>query len=59
VARLVGQGYTDRQIAAELVISVGTAGVHVHHILEKLGLRSRWQVADWARRQEAAESSAD
>jgi non-specific serine/threonine protein kinase len=58
VARLVGRGYTDRQIAAELVISVGTAGVHVHHILEKLGLRSRWQVADWARRQGIAEPSA-
>jgi non-specific serine/threonine protein kinase len=59
VARLVGRGYTDRQIAAELVISVGTAGVHLHHILEKLGLRSRWQVADWARRHEVAEPSAD
>jgi DNA-binding NarL/FixJ family response regulator len=59
VARLVGRGYTDRQIAAELVISVGTAGVHVHHILEKLGLRSRWQVADWARRKGTAEPSAD
>jgi DNA-binding CsgD family transcriptional regulator len=59
VARLVGRGYTDRQIAEELVISVGTVGVHVHHILEKLGLRSRWQVADWARRQGMAELSAD
>jgi non-specific serine/threonine protein kinase len=59
VARLVGRGYTDRQIAEELVISVGTAGVHVHHILEKLGLRSRWQVADWARRQGTAEPSTD
>jgi non-specific serine/threonine protein kinase len=54
VARLVGHGYTDRQIAIELVITVGTASVHVHHILEKLGLRSRWQVADWAQRQEVA-----
>jgi non-specific serine/threonine protein kinase len=59
VARLVGRGYTDRQIADELVISVGTAGVHVHHILEKLGLRSRWQVADWARGQGVAETATD
>ena len=27
-------------------LSVGTISVHVHHILQKLGLRSRWQVAD-------------
>ncbi len=48
VARLVAQGYTDRQIADELTITEGTAGVHVHHILEKLGFRSRYQVVDWA-----------
>ncbi|MDP8923451.1 MAG: LuxR C-terminal-related transcriptional regulator [Chloroflexota bacterium] len=59
VARLVGRGYTDRQIAEALVISVGTAGVHMHHILEKLGLRSRWQVAEWARRKGLGEPSDD
>ena len=48
VARLLAQGYTDRQIAAALTIAVGTVGVHVHHILAKLGLHSRWQVAAWA-----------
>lgn len=48
VARLLAQGYTDRQIAQELTITEGTAGVHVHRILEKLGLRSRVQVVDWA-----------
>ena len=46
VARLLAQGYTDRQIAAALTIAVSTAGVHVHHVLAKLGLRSRWQVTD-------------
>ena len=40
--------YFDRQIAAALTITIGTAGVHVHHLLAKLGLRSRWQAADWA-----------
>ena len=49
VVRLIGGGYTNRQIAAELVITVGTAGVHIEHILRKLDLRSRHQVADWAR----------
>jgi predicted ATPase/DNA-binding CsgD family transcriptional regulator len=48
VARLIGHGYSNRRIAEELVISVGTAGVHVEHILRKLDLQSRHQVADWA-----------
>lgn len=47
VARLVAQGYTDRQIAEDLFLSVGTVGVHVHHILRKLELRSRFEVAAW------------
>ncbi len=42
------KGYTDRRIADGLTITEGTAGVHVHRILEKLGLRSRVQVVDWA-----------
>ena len=49
VACLIGQGYSNRQIADELVITVGTAGIHVEHILRKLELRSRHQVATWAR----------
>jgi DNA-binding CsgD family transcriptional regulator len=47
VARLLGQGYTDRQIADALFVSVGTVGVHVHHILRKLDLHSRHAVAVW------------
>ena len=30
------------------MITAGTAGLHVAHILEKLGFRSRAQVAVWA-----------
>ncbi len=48
VARLLARGLTNRQIAEELTITEGTAGVHVVHILNKLGFNSRWQVADWA-----------
>jgi non-specific serine/threonine protein kinase len=49
VAALIGAGcHTDRQIAARLTITSGTAGVHVQGILEKLGLHSRWQIAAWA-----------
>jgi non-specific serine/threonine protein kinase len=46
VVRLLAAGYTDRQIASALGITPGTAAVHVHHVLRKLGLRSRWQVGD-------------
>ena len=47
VARLLAAGQTDRQIAETLFVSIGTVGTHVHHILQKLDLRSRVQVADW------------
>jgi DNA-binding NarL/FixJ family response regulator len=48
VAALLAQGMSNREIAATLVISESTAEVHVKHILNKLGLRSRSQVAAWA-----------
>jgi predicted ATPase/DNA-binding CsgD family transcriptional regulator len=47
VARLVARGLTNKQIAAELILSPGTVRTHVEHILEKLSLRSRSQVAVW------------
>src|SRR5438876_5555830 len=51
VAALLLERMTDRQIAERLVITEGTAGVHVSHILNKLGFHSRAEVASWARRQ--------
>jgi len=48
VAALVGRGLTNRQIAETLVISVGTAALHVQHVFSKLGLHSRSQLAVWA-----------
>ena len=48
VAGLIARGLTDRQIAEDLVITTGTASNHVVHILDKLGFRSRAQVAAWA-----------
>ncbi|MGH2352397.1 MAG: tetratricopeptide repeat protein, partial [Chloroflexota bacterium] len=47
VAVLIARGYTNRQIARELVITEGTAANHVIHILNKLGFSSRAQVAAW------------
>jgi non-specific serine/threonine protein kinase len=48
VAVLVARGLTNPQIAAELVITRGTAANHVKHILARLGLDSRVQIAAWA-----------
>jgi non-specific serine/threonine protein kinase len=48
VARLIAAGRSNKQIAAELVISQRTAENHVEHILTKLGFTSRAQVAAWA-----------
>jgi predicted ATPase/DNA-binding NarL/FixJ family response regulator len=47
VARLVAGGRSNKEIAARLVISQRTAEGHVEHILAKLGLTSRAQVAAW------------
>jgi non-specific serine/threonine protein kinase len=56
VARLLAAGCrTDRQLAVRLTVTPSTAGVHVQHILEKLGLHSRWQIADWVASQGMAE----
>ena len=47
VALLITRGYTSRGIAGELHITERTARTHVAHILTKLGMRSRAQVAAW------------
>jgi non-specific serine/threonine protein kinase len=47
IAGLMASGLTNREIAARLVISEGTAEVHVKHVLSKLGLKSRGEVAGW------------
>jgi Bacterial regulatory proteins, luxR family len=39
------RGYTNREIAGELVISVKTASVHVSHILQKLDAPNRREAA--------------
>jgi DNA-binding CsgD family transcriptional regulator len=49
-------GKSNRQIADALVISEGTVEVHVKHILSKLGLRSRAQVAAWSVQHEVSTS---
>jgi predicted ATPase/DNA-binding CsgD family transcriptional regulator len=48
VARLIARGFTNRDIAEELVIAEGTAERHVANIMHKLAYSSRAQVAAWA-----------
>lgn len=49
VVALVAKGKANKEIAAELFISERTARTHVSHLLLKLNLRSRIQLALWAR----------
>jgi DNA-binding CsgD family transcriptional regulator len=45
IAYLIGDGLSNPEIAAELYLARGTVQCHVSHILTKLGLRSRVEVA--------------
>ena len=47
VADLVALGLSNRDIAEALTISRRTADNHVQHILNKLGVFSRVQIATW------------
>ena len=51
VLALVAQGATDKEIAAELVISIHTAKSHMRNILAKLHLCHRYEAAQYALRQ--------
>ena len=48
VLALIARGCTNREIAQRLVISEKTAGHHVSHILDKLGLARRSEAAVYA-----------
>ena len=50
VLTLVARGYTNREIAGTLVITVKTASVHVSHILRKLDAPNRLEAAAIAHR---------
>ncbi len=47
VLELLGQGLSNREIADQLVIEVGTVKNHVHNILKKLDLSSRRDVVTY------------
>ncbi|WP_420123263.1 AAA family ATPase [Nakamurella sp.] len=46
VARLAAAGLSNRQIAAELVVSIKTVEYHLRNVFAKLGVTSRRQLAD-------------
>ncbi|MCX6462583.1 MAG: AAA family ATPase [Pseudonocardiales bacterium] len=52
IALLVGQGLTNRQIAATAHISERTVETHVQHVLAKLGFTGRTQIAAWVARRD-------
>ncbi len=49
VLRLVSAGLSNREIAAKLFISPGTAKTHIHNLCGKLGVRNRTEAAIRAR----------
>ncbi len=51
VLKLIAAGYTNLEIADQLVVSEGTVRKHVSHILDKLHLANRTQAAIYALRQ--------
>ncbi len=48
---LVGDGKTSKEIADELFISENTVKNHVRNILDKLGMKSRFEAVNWAYRE--------
>ena len=46
--RLIARGYTYKEIARELTISIKTVESHVSAVLRKLQLSTRHQLTMWA-----------
>jgi DNA-binding CsgD family transcriptional regulator len=51
IVRLVAARKSNKEIGAALDISPRTASTHLSHIFEKLGVGSRGELADLARRE--------
>lgn len=52
----VGEGKTSKEIAEDLFISENTVRNHVRNILDKLGMKSRFEAVSWAYREGLIES---
>lgn len=51
VLGLIAEGKTSKEIADQLYISENTVRNHVRNILDKLGMRSRFEAVNWAHRE--------
>jgi DNA-binding NarL/FixJ family response regulator len=49
VLRILGRGFSNKEIAREMDLSPATIKTHVHHILGKLGVVHRTQAMRWVR----------
>lgn len=52
IARLVGEGLGNREIGERLFLSARTVEKHVEHVMNKLGVDSRAEIAAWQARRE-------
>ncbi|MCC6175454.1 MAG: response regulator transcription factor [Chloroflexi bacterium] len=59
VAVLIARGLTNGEIAKQLVLTSGTVANHVEHMFQRLGYRSRAQIAAWAVREGLGEDDVD
>lgn len=48
ILRLIADGLKNQEIASQLYLSVHTVKNHVHNILERLGVKSRWSAVTHA-----------
>ena len=46
-AALVAQGLTNRQVASAMFVTENTVQTHIRHIFQKLGVKSRTELAAW------------
>ncbi len=59
VVTLLADDLTDAQIGDRLVLAVGTVANHVEHILHRLDLDTRAELAAWARRHDSCPAESE
>ncbi|MGY0693792.1 response regulator transcription factor [Virgibacillus sp. FSP13] len=56
ITKLIGEGMTNKEIAEQLYLSIGTVKNHLTQILQKTGMRDRTQLAIYAVKHDIYES---
>jgi len=59
VVELIGEGFTNKEIAQKLNLSSYTVKSHVHNILAKLSLKTRVQIAKYTHHSELSKTTTD